>query len=589
MNPMSLFTSRLAIATVLATALPIAIVATTRSAHAEADDARLVLRIEGTLTGITAEELRAAIAAELGVEVALDAPGVTGRATVTVKIDGAQAKVTFSAGGRAVERPVKLPKAGNQALDVIVLIVGNLARDEAGELIAELHVKITVGGSASTAGSASGSVSASASAEVAVVPSAAPPPPVVKPVVAPKPAPVGPPKHCSWKGSVLGADFLPGVGSSTTEDGRHAVRVASFNAVGGVSHGLSGVEIGGVFNIETGFVCGVQIGGAVNVVGGDVSGVQIGGAVNVVSGNVAGVQVSGAFGLGNDFVGVQFAGGLALGRDLRGGQVGGGVALARDLEGVQFSGGFGLARNVKGVQVGSFVVANDLVGAQLGAVNAAVTLRGAQLGTVNFATQVYGAQLGAVNISTGRVAGLQLGVVNVADDVDVPIGVVNVVRKGHTTFDLWSHESGYIALGIVHGGRYVHNVFGVGMQPSFDGSSALPGLVYGLGLRAHHDARYTLDIDALVTTFLRVRSTLEKTTEFFTVMPELRAVITLPVFEHASIMFGPTVRVLVSTDPDTKPEGPWSGVRFHDGRSSTTYSTGTAIWMVPGAFVGIRI
>ncbi len=589
MNPMSLFSTRLVVAAALATALPLAVVVTSRSAHAEVDDARLVLRIEGTLTGLTAEQLRAAISAELGVEVALEAPGVTGRATVTVKVDGAQAKVTFATGGRAVERPVKLPKAAPQALEVIVLIVGNLARDEAGELIAELHVKVTVAGSASPGVSAS--ASASASAEVSAEPApVVTPPPVPKPVVvAPKPTPVGPPKQCSWKGSVLGADFLPGVGSSTTEDGRHAVRVASFNAVGGVSHGLSGVEIGGVFNIETGFVCGVQIGGAVNVVGGDVHGVQIGGAVDVVSGNVTGVQVAGAFGLANDFVGVQVGGGVAVGRDLQGGQLGGGVALARDLKGVQLTSGFGLARNVVGVQVGSFVVANELVGAQLGAVNAAFTLRGAQLGTVNYANNVHGAQLGAVNIGAGRVAGLQLGVVNVADDVDVPIGVVSVVRHGQTTFDLWSHESGYVALGIVHGGRYVHNVFGVGMQPSFDGARALPGLVYGLGLRAHQDARYTLDVDALVSTFLRVRSTLEKTTEFFTVMPELRAVITLPVFEHASIMFGPTVRVLISTDPDTKPEGPWSGVRFHDGRSSTTYATGTAIWMIPGAFVGIRI
>jgi hypothetical protein len=270
-------------------------------------------------------------------------------------------------------------------------------------------------------------------------------------------------------------------------------------------------------------------------------------------------------------------------------QLGGGVALARHFVGGQLTGGFGFARTLEGVQLGSFVVAGDVSGAQLGAVNAALSLRGVQLGTVNWTGKAVGAQLGAVNIATGYVHGVQLGVVNVADDVDVPIGVVNVVRKGRTTFDLWSHESGYTALGLVHGGRRVHNVFAVAAQPAYDGSTALPGLVYGLGLRAKADEHFTVDVDALATVFLRVRDTLEKTTEFFTTLSELRVVFGLPVFEHASVIFGPTVRVLVTSDPETKPIGPLSGVQLHDGRSSTTYSTGTAVWMIPGAFVGLRI
>lgn len=580
---------RLLLAASLAAGLPAAVLVATRTARAEVDDARIVLRVEGALPGVTDEELRKAIAAELGVEVALEAPGVTGRATVVVKIDGADAKVTFVAGGRSVDRPVKLPKSGAQSLDVVVLIVGNLARDEAGELIAELHVKVTVGASASTVGSTAPSTEPSASAE-------APPAPV--PVVAssaPAPTPtVGKPgkgdkPRCTFKGSVLGADFLPGVGSSTTEDGRNAVRIASFNLVGGVTHGLTGVEIGGVFNVETGFVCGAQIAGAVNVVAGDVHGVQIGGAVNVVGGDVHGVQLAGAVGLGADVSGAQVAGGYAHARDVSGLQLGGGVTLARHFVGGQVTGGFGFARTIQGVQFGSFVVAGDVAGAQLGAVNAALSLRGVQLGTVNWAGKAAGLQLGAVNIATGYVQGVQLGVVNVADDVDVPIGVVNVVRKGRTTFDLWSHESGYTALGLVHGGRRVHNVFAIAAQPAYDGSTALPGLVYGIGVRAKADDHFTVDVDALATVFLRVRDTLEKTTEFFTTLSELRVVFGVPVFEHASVIFGPNVRVLVTTDPETKPIGPLSGVQLHDGRSSPTYSTGTAIWMIPGAFVGLRI
>ncbi|MGZ3449052.1 MAG: hypothetical protein ACXVEF_05610 [Polyangiales bacterium] len=490
----------------LACGVPLTLLATTEvraQASAKSEDAKLVLRIEGPLPeGVTQEQIRAAIAAELSVDVALEAPGVTGLGTIVVRIVENGAVVVFSTSdGRSVHREVAFPKSANVA-EVIALLVGNLARDEAADIVEGLHVGVSVSVSAS-APIASAAEKPARPLLVAEKP-AAPPPALATP--------------CNTSGPVIGGDVVPGVGSSTRADGRRAVRIASFNLIGGLTHGIAGFELSAGFNAETGFMCGVQIAGGANVVRGPVHGVQLAGGVN----------------------------------------------LGADVSGAQIAGGFNLARFVRGVQ----------------------------LAPLNIGRDIHGLQLGVLNVA-GTVHGAQLGVVNVADESDAPIGVVSIVRHGTTHVSLFGTESGYFSLELLHGGRRVHNIFGLGIQPGYVSGRALPGLAYGLGIRAVDRESYTLDVDLLATSFVRVRSTASQTFEFFTVEPELRAVFSVPLGEQAALVFGPSVRMLVSSDPATRPQGSWSGIAVYDERRSTdpnsTVSHGTAGWLLPGAMLGLRL
>jgi len=521
----------------LAGGVPLTVLVTAE-VRAESSSAKLVLRIDGPLPdGVTQEQIRSAIATELSVDVAIEAPGAAGRGTIVVHIVGKTAIVEFStADGRSVRREVALPKSSETFAEVIALLVGNLARDEAADILAELHVGVSV----SVSGSASAATSASPSPPIASAPPKVEPPPVP-----PKPAPLATP--CGMSHAVIGADVLPGVGSSSPVDGRRAVRIASFNLVGGVTHGLAGFELSGGFNLETGFMCGLQIAGGANVVRGPVHGVQLSGGVN----------------------------------------------LGADLLGAQITGGFNLARDGKGAQIASVNFARDLDGAQIGTFNLARFVRGVQLAPLNVVGDMKGVQLGVLNVANGAVHGAQLGVVNIADESDAPIGVVSFVRHGRTHVSLFGTESGYFSLELLHGGHRVHNVFGVGVQPGYVSGRALPSLVYGLGVRAIDRGSYSLDIDALFTSFWRLRSTAEQTFEFFTLQPELRAVFSVPLSEQAALVFGPSVRMLVSSDPETRPQGPWNGVAVYDTRHSTdpatTWSNGAAGWILPGVMMGLRL
>jgi hypothetical protein len=337
-----------------------------------------------------------------------------------------------------------------------------------------------------------------------------------------------------------------------TERGRSATRIGSFNLVGGLSRGLYGFELALGFNLKTGFMCGVQIAGG----------------ANVVHGPAKGVQFSSAFNYAGDLSGVQLTGGGNIARDGSGAQVSGGANIAHDLYGVQVTGGLNLARVFGGVQLASLNIVRDLAGAQLG----------------------------AVNIATGHVRGVQVGVFNYADDVDVPIGVVNVVRHGRTNFDLFTSESGWTSIGLLHGGRRVHNIWALGIQPALVSGKAMPSGTFGIGVRAYDTASFSMDVDALVTSFIRFRSTASQTMEFFTLQPELRVAFAVPVFDGVSFLFGPSVRVLVTTDPESKPQSPFGGIKTHDNRETIvngtrleTVSSGTAAFIVPGVVVGLRL
>lgn len=232
--------------------------------------------------------------------------------------------------------------------------------------------------------------------DVVPSPPPAPPSPGGAPVVIAPPVRVD---ACGRPASAwpVGADFVPGVGTSSSPSGRAAARHLSLNLLAGVAGGVRGVELGGLGNLQLGSVCGAQIAGVANVVRGSVAGVQIAGVVNVTRGDVA--------------------------------------------------------------------------GAQIGVVNTAAVVRG-----------------------------VQIGVVNVAQRSDFSLGLLSVNTQGRTHLEAWINgESGLVAAGVKHGGRYWHAIYGVGSKlGTRDGGSADFAAMLGFG--AHIPTphpRLAVDIDGV--------------------------------------------------------------------------------------------
>jgi hypothetical protein len=83
-------------------------------------------------------------------------------------------------------------------------------------------------------------------------------------------------------------------------------------------------------------------------------------------------------------------------------------------------------------------------------------------------------------VSSGTVHGLQLGLVNVAQDADAAIGLVSILSRGNTQLDAWGTDTGLLMLGLNHGGRRIHNIYGLGVRPA---SHPTYALALGLGVR----------------------------------------------------------------------------------------------------------
>jgi hypothetical protein len=327
---------------------------------------------------------------------------------------------------------------------------------------------------------------------------------------------------------LFGADFAPYAGTSSKYPDRR--RTLSLNFVAGYSRGLYGVELGVGANIESAFMCGVQVAAGANVVLGDVRGVQVA-VSNVALGHLQGVQL--------------------------------GVAnYAR--------------RDIEGVQVGVISVGGGaLDGAQVSVVNALTgSVAGNQTAVVNFASgNVQGAQLGVVNVTGGSVDGAQVGVVNYADVSDYPVGVVSVVRHGRTSVDGWATETGIGMVGVRHGGRVMHNVYGVGYRVG-----EIAGWSFALGLGGRVDLAPKLHLDVEATAYWIQRGQpFDQDAQIASLGASLGYALT-PVF---GLFAAPTLNVLFTSDKELAGVAPGWATTLYDDPTVTVRA-----W--PGATLGLR-
>jgi hypothetical protein len=182
----------------------------------------------------------------------------------------------------------------------------------------------------------------------------------------------------------------------------------SLNIIGGYTAGVAGTEWAGAFNVNQFDMRGMQVAGVTNVVGGDVRGVQMAGVANVGLNTAKGVQIAGVWN--------------AIDTLTAGAQIAGVANLATDAtRSLQIAGVMNKSANEVGNQVA---------------------------GVINMAK---------------KVNGIQLGVVNIADSSDYPIGVFNWIKNGTRQLSIGLDESQFAALNFRSGGRVLYAVLGAGI------------------------------------------------------------------------------------------------------------------------------
>jgi len=398
---------------------------TSRSALAQTPapasaEGSLVAEIDVGSSGLDAEQVRAAIARELGVEVS---PGTKGTTNLWVRLgNGRRATVRFQPpGGRPLERTVELPADPEPAYETVALLAGNLARDEASELLEQLRRKAAPEPEAASEGA--GAAETPKPAPTVTVPVPKPKPASKKtPEAAPKPrAPEKNDEPSLATAPVNLSVFFP-LALYRDSHRRRVVgelglaysRIGAINGVGmtlghlRVEHELEGAAFSLFLNRVDGPTRGAQFS---------------------VGGNLSGAALRGAE--------------VAVGFNDRSGEV----------NGAQLAVGYNDAPAIEGAQAAvGFNQSVEISGAQLSLVNSTGGGDGVQGGLVNVAGELSGVQLGLVNVG-GHVRGAQIGLVNVADEVDgASIGFVNVVGNARTRLVGWVDSSARGNVGI----KYQH-------------------------------------------------------------------------------------------------------------------------------------
>ena len=232
--------------------------------------------------------------------------------------------------------------------------------------------------------------------------------------------------------------FIYPIGTSGVNSTKHTHNF-SLNIIGGINGGLNGMEIGSVFNINTGDVSGTQISGVFNLNNKNCDGVIISGVANIIGANSKGMLISGAFNLTENHTGSMLAPVMNL------------------------------TKNAKATQVSVLNIASK-------------TLKGMQLGVCNIAKGGSGAQLGIVNISESK-------------DSIVPIGLFNIVKDGYYAFDLDYSDYKTTCFSYKMGTNKFYTIFKIGMGKYNHQDLFVSG--FGLGSSISYSDKHKLDLEII--------------------------------------------------------------------------------------------
>lgn len=269
--------------------------------------------------------------------------------------------------------------------------------------------------------------------------------------------------------------LLPGI-STRGRLGSQVVNHFSVNIAGGYTAGVTGIELGGAFNINKKDVRYLQVAGMINIVGGSVTGVQLAEFHNNVLGEVTGLQAAGF----SNFVrkkltGVQVSGfHNHVGNALTGGQYAGFSNYVHGkMTGVQVSGFYNhVSDSVTGLQAAVFgnYARKQVTGVQMA-------------GFANFANrEMTGAQLAPVFNYAKKLKGLQIGLINIADTSSgYSIGLINIILKGYHKIALYTNEVLQMNMAFKTGNSKLYSILLIGTNGGQDEMEKAFSAGYGMG------------------------------------------------------------------------------------------------------------
>lgn len=321
------------------------------------------------------------------------------------------------------------------------------------------------------------------------------------------------------------------------------------DAVEGLQLGLFGVR-------ARRYVAGLQLGLFFN----DASalrGLQLGAFANVTRALAEGAQIAAGFShVAGEMVGLQLAGLSAHTRVLTGAQLSLGLTLTRER-----------AR-----------------GAQLGAISWARSLHGVQLGGVNLARDLRGLQLGGLNVAAGRVRGLQIGLINFAEEADVSLGVLGMTREGGAHAQLALTDVAAPELSLRLDAKYNYSFVRAALAPYGAGRAYLLGA--GLGAKVPLVAALWLDVEL---GFHLVQPWAGWVRGMRDTLSQLRLLARYELHKHFSLFAGPTLSVRFQRS-SRDPLAPALGLAQHaliDETKADGSVTRLLLW--PGFALGIRL
>jgi hypothetical protein len=336
----------------------------------------------------------------------------------------------------------------------------------------------------------------------------------------------------------LQVSFTPGIRTQAKMSGQ-VINNFSLNILGGRTGGVSGVEIGGLFNINTSYVRSVQVAGLFNVTGGFVEGLQIAGLHNNVKGSVNGVQVGGIDNIvQGPITGLQVAGIYNhVHNDVRGLQLGGIVNYARG--------------KVKGMQVS---------------------------GIGNMSKEVKGAQIGGIFNYTKKLKGLQIGLINIADSSDgYSIGLLNIVPNGYHKFMISTNDVFDANVAYKSGNKKLYTIL-LGGASAYNNSKAY---AFGFGFGTELTLTKMFSINPEISSQYVYLGTFKD----YNSINRLNLDFHLNIGKHFSVFGGPS---LVGYYEETK--SPFPGYKsdlFRTGANTFKFSSNMAGWI--GWNAGISI
>lgn len=311
--------------------------------------------------------------------------------------------------------------------------------------------------------------------------------------------------------------LLPTVGTNLKMSGLIRNKF-SINVFAGYAYGLSGFEMGGLFNVIRKNVKGVQVAGIGNLVGKTTEGYQMAGIFNHSGEKVAGVQVAGVANMAFDSLqGVQVSGisnvlkgsmdGVQIAgvanttvADVDGLQISGVINFAaKDVRKMQLAGVANTGQNVDGTQISGVLnyTTGHVKGLQLsGVLNKAKNTEALQIaGIGNIATDnVAGAQIAALFNYAKIIDGLQIGLFNIADSATgTPVGLISFVKRGFHELEFSTNEIVPANVAFKTGVKRFYNIFSGGFGAWNGENRWMVG--YGLGTERPLSDRFSINFE----------------------------------------------------------------------------------------------